>query len=76
LRELGKAKRLAFYKRFIGKRLEVLVESTRHTPSGLLKGLSSNYIPVLIDADDDHKNQIRSVRVEKLTDNTLIGTLV
>ena len=76
LRELGKAKRLAFYERFIGKRLEVLVESTRHTSSGLLKGLSSNYIPVLIDADDDQKNKIRSVRVEKLTDNALIGTLV
>ena len=76
MRELGKAKRLVFYKRFIGKRLEVLVESTRHTSSGLLKGLSSNYIPVLIDADDDQKNKIRSVRVEKLTDNALIGTLV
>lgn len=76
LRELGKAKRLEFYRRFIGKRLEVLVESTRHTSSGLLKGLSSNYLPVLIDADDNHKNQLRSVRVEKLIDNALIGTLV
>lgn len=76
LRELGKTKRLNFYKEFIGKRLEVLVESTRHTPSGLLKGLSSNYIPVLIDAGDDHKNQLRSVRVEKRVGNALVGHLV
>jgi threonylcarbamoyladenosine tRNA methylthiotransferase MtaB len=76
LRDLGKTKRLNFYKQFIGKQLEVLVESTRHTPSGLLKGLSSNYIPVLIDADDDHKNQLRPVRAEKLTGNALMGTLL
>ena len=76
LRELGEAKRLDFFKQFIGKRLEVLVESTRHSPSGLLKGLSSNYIPVLIDAADDHKNQIRSVSVENLVGNILIGHLL
>lgn len=76
LRELGKTKRLNFYKQFIGKRLEILVESTRHAPSGLLKGLSSNYIPVLLDADDDHKNQLRSVRAEKLVGNTLMGKLL
>jgi len=76
LRELGKTKRLNFYKEFIGKRLEVMVESTRHTPSGLLKGLSSNYIPVLIDAGDDHKNQLRSVRVEKRVGNALVGHLI
>ena len=76
LRDLGKTKRLKFYKQFIGKQLEVIVESTRHTPSGLLKGLSSNYIPVLIDANDEHKNQLRPVRAEKLAGNTLIGTLL
>ena len=76
LRDLGKSKRLSFYKQFIGKQLEVLVETTRHTPSGLLKGLSSNYIPVLIDANDEHKNQLRPVRAEKLAGNALIGTLL
>jgi len=76
LRELGKTKRLEFYKQFIGKHIEVLVESTRHAPSGFLKGLSSNYIPVLIDAADDHKNQIRTVRVEQLVGDTLMGTLL
>jgi threonylcarbamoyladenosine tRNA methylthiotransferase MtaB len=76
LRELGKTKRLNFYKQFIGKRLVVLVESARHTSSGLLKGLSSNYIPVLIDADDDHKNQLRSVRVDKLVGHALMGTVL
>jgi len=76
LRQLGTAKRLNFYKQFIGKQLEVLVESTRHTPSGFLKGLSLNYIPVLIEADDDHKNQLRMVRVEKLVGDTLVGSFL
>jgi threonylcarbamoyladenosine tRNA methylthiotransferase MtaB len=76
MRDLGKAKRLRFYKQFIGKQLEVLVESTRHTPSRFLKGLSSNYIPVLIDADDDHKNQFRTVKVEKLVGDTLVGSFL
>ena len=76
LRDLGKTKRLNFYKQSIGKQLEVLVEATRHAPSGLLKGLSSNYIPVLIEADDDHKNQLRMVRVEKLVGSTLVGSFL
>jgi threonylcarbamoyladenosine tRNA methylthiotransferase MtaB len=76
MRELGKTKRLNFYKQFIGKRLEILVETTRHTSTGLLKGLASNYIPVLIDAGDAHKNQLRTVGVEKLAGNALIGNLL
>jgi hypothetical protein len=37
---------------------------------------ASNYIPVLINAGDDHKNQLRSVRVEKRVGNALVGYLI
>jgi threonylcarbamoyladenosine tRNA methylthiotransferase MtaB len=75
MRRLGNAKRWHFYKSFIGKEIEILVESTRQTPGGFLKGISSNYIPVLIDADDDLKNKFLSVRLNRRLDNALMGTI-
>ncbi len=48
LRELDASKRYGFYKRFVGKTATVLVETTRDPESGLPKGKSGNYIPVLL----------------------------
>ena len=76
MRRLGQIKRLHFYRNFIGKALEVLVESSRHAATGLLKGVSSNYIPVLIDADDDQINKLVTVRLTDQIDNALMGTIV
>jgi threonylcarbamoyladenosine tRNA methylthiotransferase MtaB len=76
MRCLGQVKRLHFYRSFIGKEIEILVESTRHATTGLLKGLSSNYIPVLIDADDDQINKLVTVRLTDQMDDILIGTIV
>ena len=69
-------KLIHFYRNFIGKALEVLVESSRHAATGLLKGVSSNYIPVLIDADDDQINKLVTVRLTDQIDNALMGTIV
>ena len=76
MRRLGQAKRLHFYRNFIGKAFEILVESTRHPATGLLKGVSSNYMPVLIDADDDQINKLVTVKVTDQIDNALTGTIV
>lgn len=76
MRSLGQAKRLDFYQHFIGRELEILVESTRHPATGLLKGVSSNYIPVLIDADDDQINKLVTVGLTDQIDNALIGTII
>lgn len=76
IRLLGDAKRIEFYSRFIGQKLEVLVETTRHRPTGLLKGLTSNYIPILIDANDEYKNKLVPVRTQKLRSDTLLGTIL
>ncbi len=69
LRNLGAEKRFRFYNGFIGQKLEVLIEETRDSETGLLKGISSNYIPVFIDASDDRMNNIVQVKVEKLIKN-------
>ena len=76
MRRLGQIKRLHFYRNFIGKKLEMLVESTRHEATGLLKGVSSNYIPVLMDADDDQINKLVTVRLTDQIDSALMGTIV
>ena len=76
MRCLGQAKRLHFYRNFIGREVEILVESTRHTATGLLKGLTSNYIPVLMNADDDQTNKFVTVKLTDQIDNALMGTIV
>ena len=76
MRRLGQIKRIHFYRQFIGKEAEILVESTRHTATGLLKGLSSNYIPVLIDADDDRINKLVKVKLTDQIDNALKANMV
>ncbi len=76
MRCLGQIKRLQFYRSFIGKEVEILVESTRHAATGLLKGLSSNYLPVLIDADDEHINKLVNVKLTDQMDDSLMGTIV
>jgi threonylcarbamoyladenosine tRNA methylthiotransferase MtaB len=73
---LGDSKRVDFYTQFIGQKLDVLIETTRHRLTGLLKGLSSNYIPILIDANNDYKNKLVAVRAQKLADDILLGTIL
>ncbi len=76
MRCLGQIKRLEFYRNFIGKEVEILVESSRHAATGMLKGFSSNYIPVLIDADDDQINKLVTVKLTDQIDAALMGTIV
>ena len=76
MRRLGQIKRIHFYRQFVGKEAEILVESTRHTATGLLKGLSSNYIPVLIDADDNRINKLVKVKFADQIDNALMAKMV
>jgi len=54
LRDLGRMKRREFRQRFVGKRLEVLVETSRE--QRFWEGLSTNYINVRI---RDEKNDLR-----------------
>jgi threonylcarbamoyladenosine tRNA methylthiotransferase MtaB len=73
MRRLGQAKRLNFYRKFIGEIIPVLIETKRDAVTGLLKGISSNYLPILIDSGDELKNKIVDVKIEKLEGNKLYG---
>lgn len=74
MRKLGLDKRMNFYQQFLGKKISVLIETQRDRTSGLLKGISSNYLPVLIDGKDELKNKFIEVRIEKMEKNSLFGS--
>jgi threonylcarbamoyladenosine tRNA methylthiotransferase MtaB len=75
LRKLDHKKRSAFYKSRIGKVHQVLVESEK-AAEGLAKGFTDNYIPVHFEAKPGHKNRVLPVRLERLEDRYVIGTIV
>jgi threonylcarbamoyladenosine tRNA methylthiotransferase MtaB len=75
MRRLGDAKRTNFNQRFIGRKIPILVESNRHAATGCLKGISSNYLTVLVDSDDSLSNQIISVRIAEQVENNLLGII-
>jgi len=76
LRLLGTQKRIDFYKQNIGKNLKVLIESTRDKKTNLLKGFSSNYVPVYIDGESKLMNSICDIHTIKCkNDDGIIGKI-
>jgi len=73
MRKLGQNKRINFYRKFVGTTVPLLIETKRDGATGYLKGISSNYLPVLIEGKDELKNKIIDVRIEKLKENRLFG---
>ena len=69
LRELGQAKKRRFYTQKIGQIVTILVEGTRDRDSGKLKGLSTNYIPVLIDGNNSLQNTLVEAEITEVTSN-------
>ena len=57
LRQMGAAFRERFSRRQQGRTATVRIEDKRDRISGLLKGVTDNYLTVLVDADDDLKNR-------------------
>jgi len=76
MRTLGKLKRSVFYNKFKGKTLEILIEGRQKGQKSLLKGTTSNYIPVLVKGEDKLKNTIANVTVDEVdSDNQVFGTI-
>lgn len=76
MRTIGGRKRERFYRRALEKRVEVLVESQRDAATGLLKGLTSNYIPVCIDGPDSMQENLVDVTIDRIRDNiNVFGSL-
>ena len=81
LRALGKKKRQAFYQMFLGKEVSVLVEDRRDKRTGMRKGFSRNYIPILLSSPcpsgdhDDWINQELSVRIVEVKEEGVMGVV-
>jgi len=74
LRQLGSSKRLAFHRRFIGRPVQVLTESRRDPQTGLLKGVSSNYLPVLFEGGDERMRRMVEVCISSADAAQLCGS--
>ena len=72
MRNLGHVKKRNFYTKFKGKKVEILVEDKRDKSTGLLRGITSNYIPVHINGDDNLKNTIVRVRIDSVDSNNKV----
>lgn len=76
LRELGAEKRASFARRFVGTRLEVLVEREDAERPGWLSGYSRNYQRVEFLGDPALVNREVAVQVGGCRGERLVGTLV
>lgn len=75
IKELSNEKYLEFLKKNKGKILNVMIEKKRDKSTGFLKGVSENYIQVLIDSKDDSlKNTIQKVIIQDM-DKHVLGTI-
>lgn len=62
LRDLNKELMLAYQRRHLGQVREAIIEERRDQETGLLTGMTDNYIRVLIDDDDSYQGRL--VKVE------------
>ncbi len=74
IRQIGQKKKIGFFHRFLGKKLDVLVEG-RNRKNGLLKGHTPNYIPVLISSSRDLRNVRVVVEAERAEPGGILGIL-
>jgi threonylcarbamoyladenosine tRNA methylthiotransferase MtaB len=75
MRELGQRKKKQFLESQLDRTGEVLVEGPA-SQTGWLKGLSANYLRVLLPGPMDLKNQIVMLRFRELQGEVLVGEVV
>ncbi|OGL43340.1 MAG: tRNA (N(6)-L-threonylcarbamoyladenosine(37)-C(2))-methylthiotransferase MtaB [Candidatus Schekmanbacteria bacterium GWA2_38_11] len=75
LRELGEKKKLEFRTRFIGKTMSVLVEEKKDRETGLYKGFTENYIPVLFNGKNEFKKKLIPVKLNRIEGNRVFGEI-
>ena len=74
LRRLSEQKKRAYYQRFVGEELAVLIQSREE--NGLLKGLARNYMPVQLQGEDALINSERVVRITGVVREEVRGELI
>ena len=73
LADLSRAKRMAYYQRYVGRTEDVLFETQDDT--GRWTGLTNNYVRVGVTAAGDLANRIEPVMVEGAMDGLALGRL-
>ncbi len=73
LRELQREMSYNFRRRFIGKGLQVLVETKRDRTAGLLIGYSDNYIKVVFEGPDELMRGLIRVKIQEVTGDFTFG---
>lgn len=76
LRQLSAAQSLAFHRRFIGRRVDALVEERRDPATGQLVGLTDHFVRVRLPGDDRLMNTIVTVRVDRADEEGVQGASV
>ncbi len=77
LRALSAKKREAFSRGFLGKILPVLVEQSKDKKTGLPKGFSHNYLPVILDKHPHCLvNTIAKVKIDNYQEGKLTGRVI
>jgi threonylcarbamoyladenosine tRNA methylthiotransferase MtaB len=74
LAELSRAKRLAFYQRYVGRKVEVLFETKDE--AGRWTGLTNNYMRVGVTTDDELTNTLGHVAIEGAMDGLAVGRML
>lgn len=75
LRRLSAEKKHSFYSSYNNRSLSVLVEGKRDGETGLLKGFSRNYIPVLFDGSDELVGNEVEVKVTDVKEDKVYGRI-
>lgn len=75
LRELDNKKRIAFYEKNLGKVHRVLAETSKNKLEKM-RGFTENYIPVYFDAPETFANQVLEVKLEKVKDKNVFGSII
>jgi threonylcarbamoyladenosine tRNA methylthiotransferase MtaB len=73
LRAIGREKRQAFYRSCLGGTYEVVSEGWASGDKTMIKGLSDNYLPILLPSDEIIVNELISVTAENLTEGGILG---
>jgi threonylcarbamoyladenosine tRNA methylthiotransferase MtaB len=72
MRELDHTKKKAFYQKFVGKHLETLIEGKKDNNTGMLKGRTANYIPVIIHGEDTLANTLVQVKIDRVDEDNIV----
>jgi len=73
MRRLGASKKADFYQKASGTEVDILIEDKRDENSGMLKGISSNYLSVLIKGEESIRNRIVKVHINKACSDHATG---